>query len=328
MHAAVRVSVWGVFVAALAAAGAAWSAEVDRTYPTKPIRMIVVFAPGGTSDIVARVTARHLSDAFGRQVVVDNRPGAGGNIGATLVAQAQPDGYTLLAAFPGLTVSPSLYSKLDYDPVKSFAPVSLVGTAPNIFVVPAASTAKSVKDLVALARAKSGRINYGSAGVGTSSHLSGELFKMVAKVDAVHVPYKGGAPALVDLIAGNLDVMIIPLPEALGHVNSGRLRTLAIASVRRSNVIKSVPTMTESGFAGYEAGSWYGVMAPAGAPARVVERLSAEIARGTRLPEIRDSLTNQGVEVIGSTPAEFGAFVKKEVELWGRVVREAGIRAE
>lgn len=328
MHAAVKMSVWGVFLAGLVAASSAWSAEVDRTYPTKPIRMIVVFAPGGTSDIVARVTARHLSDAFGRQVVVDNRPGAGGNIGATLAAQAQPDGYTLLAAFPGLTVSPSLYSKLDYDPLKSFAPVSLVGTAPNIFVVPAASAAKSVKDLVALARAKSGKINYGSAGVGTSSHLSGELFKMIAKVDAVHVPYKGGAPALVDLIAGNLDVMIIPLPEALGHVNSGRLRTLAIASARRSNVIKSVPTMAESGFPGYEAGSWYGVMAPAGASAGIVERLSAEIARGMKLPEIRDSLTNQGVEVIGSTPAEFGAFVKKEVELWSRVVRDAGIRAE
>jgi tripartite-type tricarboxylate transporter receptor subunit TctC len=324
----IAAKMWGVLLTTLVITSNAWSAEVERTYPTMPIRMIVAFSPGGSTDIVARVTARHLSNAFGRQVVVDNRPGAGGNIGVTLAAQAQPDGYTLLVAFPGLTVNPSLYSKLEYDPLKSFVPISLVGTVPSIFVVPVTSTTKSVEDLLALARTTGGKINYGSAGTGTTSHLAGELFKTVAKIDAVHVPYKGDTPALVDLMAGNLDVMIAPLPAALGYVNSGRLRILAIASAKRSNLIKNIPTMAEAGFPGYEAGSWYGVVAPAGTSAAIVDRLSTEIARGMKLPEIRDNLTNQGVEVIGSMPTEFGSFLKKEVQLWSKVVRDAGIRVE
>ncbi|MDB5905211.1 MAG: Tripartite-type tricarboxylate transporter, receptor component TctC [Betaproteobacteria bacterium] len=304
---------------------AAYAADA---WPTRPVRMIVAYPPGGGTDIVGRVMAQKLTETLGHTVVIDNRGGASGNIGSELAARANPDGYTLLMGnVAPNAINVSLFKKLPYDPVKDFAPVSLVAITPNILVVNPTVPVKTVKDLVALAKAKPGVLNFPSAGVGSSSHLAGELLKILAKVDMVHVPYKGGGPALVDTISGQMQLMFATMPAAMPHVKSGKVRPIAVTTEKRSQTMPELPTIGES-VKGYEASTWYGLLAPAGTPAAIVTRLHQDTVKILAMPDMREKLGAQGIEPVGGTPAEFGAYIKSEIAKWGRVIREAGIKAE
>ncbi len=301
----------------------------DTAYPSRPIRMVIPFAPGASNDITARLIAPKLSDALGQSVVVDNRGGAGGVLGADLVAKSQPDGYTLLMGSPGpLTVNPALLPNLPYQPKRDFVPVTLLAIVPSILEVNPALPVKSVQELIALARATPGKLNYASAGVGSVPHLAGELFKLLAKVEIVHVPYKGSSPAITDLMGGQVSMFFDNMASAVPYVKAGRLRALAITSPKRSAVMPDLPTMIEGGVPGYEAYSWNGVVAPAGTPTTAVKRLAAEIAAVLASPEIREKMKGLGAEVVASSPAEFASFMEKESAKWGRVVREANIKPE
>lgn len=300
-----------------------------QTYPTKTIRMIVAYPPGGGTDIVGRLIAQKLTDSLGQTVVVDNRGGATGNIGTELAAKAAPDGYTLLMGnVAPNAINVSLFKQLPYDPVKDFAPVSLVAITPNLLVVHPALPVRTVKDLVALAKAKPGTLNYPSAGVGSSSHLAGELLRSLAKVDIVHVPYKGGGPALIDLLSGEMQIMFATMPAAMPHVKTGKLRPVAVTTAKRSQTLPELPTIAEAGVRGYEASTWYGLLAPAGTPQPVITRLHDEVVRALNTPDMRAKFASQGFEAAGTTPAEFGAYIKSEIAKWGKVIRDAGIRAE
>jgi tripartite-type tricarboxylate transporter receptor subunit TctC len=291
--------------------------------------MVIPFAPGASNDITARLIAPKLSDALGQSVVVDNRGGAGGVLGADLVAKSQPDGYTLLMGSPGpLTVNPALLPNLPYQPKRDFVPVTLLAIVPSILEVNPALPVKSVQELIALARATPGKLNYASAGVGSVPHLAGELFKLLAKVEIVHVPYKGSSPAITDLMGGQVSMFFDNMASAVPYVKAGRLRALAITSPKRSAVMPDLPTMIEGGVPGYEAYSWNGVVAPAGTPPTAVKRLAAEIAAVLASPEIREKMKGLGAEVVASSPAEFASFMEKESAKWGRVVREANIKPE
>ncbi|WP_345245134.1 tripartite tricarboxylate transporter substrate binding protein [Pigmentiphaga soli] len=310
-----RSIVWtGFLCMCLAMAGGARAA-----YPDRPISLIVVFGPGGTSDVVARIVAKELAAGLKQPVVVENRPGAGGNVGAAAAARAAPDGYTLLAAFPGLTTNGALYGSLNYDPA-GFVPISLLASAPNVIVVRPSSTAATLREFVEQARAAGKPLNFGSAGAGTSSHLAGEAFKELAGIDMVHVPYKGGAPALADLAASRLDVMIIPLPESIAMIRAGKVKPLALASARRSPLLPELPTTAEAGWKNFEVGSWYGLSAPHGTPAAVRDALAAAAARALRAGEVQAAFAAQGVETVGSSPAEFDAFLKSETARWSAVI--------
>ena len=301
----------------------------DSAYPTRPIRMVIPFAPGASNDITARLIAPRLSEALGQSVVVDNRGGAGGVLGADLVAKAQPDGYTVLMGSPGpLTVNPVLIPNLPYQPKRDFVPVTLLAIVPSILEVNPALPAKSVQELIALARATPGKLNYASAGVGSVPHLAGELFKLLAKVNITHIPYKGSSPAITDLIGGQVSMFFDNMASAVPYVKAGRLRALAITIPQRSAVLPDLPTMIEAGVPGYEAYSWNGLVAPAGTPPAVVKRLAAEVAAVLALPDIREKMKGLGAEVVGNSPAEFAAFMDKESAKWGRVVREANIKPE
>jgi tripartite-type tricarboxylate transporter receptor subunit TctC len=304
---------------------AAYAADA---WPTRPVRMIVAYPPGGGTDIVGRVMAQKLTETLGHTVVIDNRGGASGNIGSELAARANPDGYTLLMGnVAPNAINVSLFKKLAFDPVKDFTPVSLVAITPNILVVNPTVPVKTVKDLVALAKAKPGVLNFPSAGVGSSSHLAGELLKILAKVDMVHVPYKGGGPALVDTISGQMQLMFATMPAAMPHVKSGKVRPIAVTTEKRSQTMPELPTIGES-VKGYEASTWYGLLAPAGTPAAIVTRLHQDTVKILAMPDMREKLGAQGIEPVGGTPAEFGAYIKSEISKWGRVIREAGIKAE
>jgi tripartite-type tricarboxylate transporter receptor subunit TctC len=304
-------------------------AVFGQGYPSRPIRVVVPFSAGaGVTDIMARLVGQHLGASLGQPVVIENRPGAGGIPGTEAVSKAAPDGYTLLMTNVALVVNSYLYSKLPYDPERDFTPVTLVNTAPLLLVVHPTVAAKSVKELIAYAKAHPGELSFGSGGVGSTPHLSGELFKSLAGIDVLHVPYKGGAPALNDLIGGQLSFMVENMPGTMPFVRSGKLRALAVTSPRRSPLEPALPTMAEAGVPGYEVVGWNGIVAVKGTPPEIVARLHIEVAKILRAPDVRERLAALGAEPIGNTPDEFGAFIKAEMARWGKIIREKGIRSE
>ena len=304
-------------------------AALAQAWPNRPVRFLVPFAAGaGINDIMARLVGQHLGAGLGQPVVIENRAGAGGIAGTDAAAKAAPDGYTFLMTNVSLVTSGYLYSKLAYDPQKDFVPVTLVATSPLLLVVHPSVQASSVQELVQLAKANPGKLNFGSGGVGSTPHLSSELFKSAAGIEAVHVPYKGGAPALNDLIGGQLSFMIENMPGTMPFVKQGKLRALAITSAQRSPLEPALPTMAESGVPGYEVVGWQGLFAVAGTPPEIVARLQAEVAKALRVPEARERLAALGAEPVGSTPEAFGAFVRAEHARWSKVIREKGIRSQ
>ncbi len=312
--------------AAFACLGA--SLAQAQAYPSKPVRWVAPFAPGGTSDIVARAVAQKLSVSLGQQVVIENRPGAGGNIAADSVARAPADGYTLLTGFPGLAINPALYAKLAYDPLKDLAPVTLMTAAPLALVVSPTLSAAAVKDVLSMALAQPGALNFCSAGNGTSSHLAGELFKSLAKIDIVHVPYKGSVECMPDLIGGRITLMINPLPEMIPLIKSGKLRAIAVSSLKRAPSMPDLPTVHDTGVPGYEVSTWNGVMVPAGTPPAIISRLNTEIVAVLRSAELRRQFEDQALTVMANTPEEFGAFLRAETAKWAGVVRASGARIQ
>ena len=298
-------------------------------YPSKPVRVIVPFPPGAGVDIVTRSVSPRLGELLGQQLIVDNRAGAGGILGAELAAKAPPDGYTLLMATAGiLTVIPNMNSKAPYSVERDFVPVTLIASVPSMLVVHPSLPAKSVKELVALARSKPGAINYASTGNGTLPHLAAELFKAQAKIDMVHVPYKGSAPALTDLLGGQVEVFFGNVLSVIPQVRSGTLRALAVTSVERMPVAPETPTLAQSGFPGFEAGPWFGLVAPAGTPREIVNRLHAEVVKTLRLPETQERLAGQGATTVGNTPDQFAAYIRTESAKWAKVLKASGVRAD
>ena len=316
-------------IAALAL-GVALSAAVlaQQPYPSKPIRWVAPFPPGGTTDIVARATAQHLSQSFGQQVVIDNRPGAGGNIAAEIVAKSPPDGYTVLTAFPGLAINPSLYSKLAYDPLRDLTPVVLISAAPLILVVHPSLPVRSVKELISLAKSRPGELHFPSAGNGSSSHLGGELFKSTANINIVHVPYKGANQGIIDLIAGRVSLFINPLPEMIPFVQSGKLKPLAVTSQKRSHVMPQLPTIAEAALPGFEIVTWNGIMAPAATPRPIVNRLYEETAKLLKSGDLRKQLEDQGLFIMAQGPDQFPQFLRAETEKWAKVVKASGAKVD
>ena len=301
---------------------------LGQAFPSKPVRIVVAFAPGGIADFAARSFSQKLSEAIGQAVVVENRPGAGGITGAEVVARAAPDGYTLLVTSISHTINPSVRKSLPFDAVRDFTPVTLVTDAPNFLVIHPSLPARSVKELVALARARPGQISYASSGTGTSTHLSGELFKALAKLDMVHVPYKGGGPAVIDLAGGHVQMMFSTLPSVLGQVRAGKLRGLAVTGAKRFPAVQEYPTMMEAGVPGYEVSGWSGLFAPAGVPREIVTRLAGEIGKILRAPELKERFASLGAEPVGNSPDEFAAFVRSEIAKWKKVVDFAKIQAD
>jgi len=310
--------------------GLAASAAFAQPFPSKPLRMLVGFPPGGANDIVARIVANRLTETLGQSVVVENRPGASGVIAADVVAKAAPDGYTLFLGSTGTnSIAPSLNAKMPYDPVNGLAPVGLVGVAPSALVVNAAVPAQNVREFVALAKSRTGKpLTYASSGAGTTLHLGGELFKQLAGVDLLHVPYKGNAQALNDLIGGQVDMIISALPPALPLANAGKVRILGVATRERLRSAPELPTVAEQGVPGYEMSTWYGVFATGGSPANAIERLSADLRKAVADPKVREQIAGQGVDPQSSTAEEFRALVRDEIAKWARVVKAAGIKAE
>jgi len=297
-------------------------------WPAKPIRLVVPFAPGGTSSIVARSVAAEMEKGLGQPIVIDNRPGGGGNVAMQDVARADPDGYTLIIGHIGtLAVNPFMFEKLPFDTNKDFAAVSLLAKVPNIFVVHADVPAKDLREFVALAKAQPGKLYYGSAGNGSAGHLAFEYLKLVAGIDVVHVPYKGTGPNLIDLLAGRTQASSAGTPPLLPHVKSGKLRVIAVGGAQRLTVVPDVPTIAEQGYPGFETTQWYGLNAPAKTPAAIIERLAAEAAKAAKQPSVAERFAVDSAEAVGSTPREYAAFIAKEQERWGEVVRKAGIKA-
>jgi len=300
-----------------------------QDYPIKPVRLIIPFAPGGSNDILGRMIGTKLAEAMGQQVVIDNRAGAGGSIGVELAAKSAPDGYTLVIGHIGtLAVNPTLYKKLPYDPIKDLQTISMLAKVANIMVVHPSLPAKSVRELIALAKAKPGMLVYGSGGNGGAGHLATEYFKLMAKIDIEHIPYKGTAPAIIDLLAGQTQLVFGGIPGIGGHIRNGRLRALGVSTSKRLTIFPEVPTVAEVGVPGYEATQWYGVLAPAGTPNWVVARLNREIVHTLQNPQIQQRLADDGSEPLASTPEEFTAFIKSETARWAPVIKAAGIRAD
>ena len=322
-------NVQGIALAAFAAltliAAAGASAQ---PYPSRPVRMVVPFAPGGATDIIARIVAQKLADRLGQSVVVENKPGAGTTVGNAEVAKARPDGYTFLFAPTPFVISQVVYPTLPYDPQKDFAPVSLLATSPFILVVNAAFPATSAAELVALAKAKPGTIAFASAGNGTVPHLSGELFKLRAGVDLVHVPYKGGGPAIVDLVSGQVPMMFATPIEVNQHVQSGRLRVLGTTSLARLAAMPDVPTLSESGYPDFEVLSFFGVLAPAGTPPEIVGRVASDLAAVMELPDVRERFAQQSAEARGLGPVPFGGFLARERDKWADIVKRSGAKVD
>ena len=316
------------FRSSIAVAALASITAFAADFPAKPVRLITPFPPGGSVDLVARLLGADLAKAWAQQVVVDNRAGASGNIGTELAKNAAPDGYALLVNTLPFVTNQFAYSKVPYDPVADFAPVSLLSSVASVLVSHPALPVNSMKDLVALARARPGQLNYPSAGVGSSSHLAGELLAILTGIRIVHIPYKGGGPAMIDTISGEMHMMFATMPAAMPHVKSERVRPVAVTTARRSQTLPALPTIAETGIKGYEASTWYGVLAPAKTPRAVVERLHGEIVKMLAAPEIRERLGAQGFEPAGNTPEEFATYTKSEIAKWGKVIRAAGIKAE
>lgn len=324
LHVTSRLVILGAAIAAIQPVAAA-----EPEYPSRPLRVVIPFAPGASNDITARLIAPRLSEALHVSVVVDNRAGAGGVLGADLVAKAQPDGYTVLMGSPGpLTVNPVMISQLPYQPKRDFAAVTLIAMVPLILQVNPTIPAKSIQELIALATASPGKLNYASAGVGSMPHLAGELFKLISKVDVTHIPYKGSSPAITDLLGGQVSMFFDNMASAVPYVKAGRLRALAITTPKRSAVLPDLPTMIEAGVPAYEAYSWNGVVVPVATPKAAVERLAKEISAVVAHPEIREKMNALGAEIVASSPAAFAAFLDQETQKWGRVVRAANIKPE
>ena len=301
----------------------------SQEYPTKPIRMIVPFPPGGGSDVAGRVVAAALSERLGRQFIVDNRPGAGGIIGTELAANAPKDGYTLLTVSLAHTVTPWLHDlKGRYDTIKSFAPVAPIAASPVVLVVNPATPVQSVAELLALAKKQPGKLQYASAGIGSVTHLAGELFKHTAKVDILHVPFKGAGPATLDVVAGHTHLLFGGLLATVPHVRSGRLRALGVGSIKRNRILPDVPAIAEAGVPGYETVNWFGLVAPAGTPVAIVERLYREVTTVQSLPEVQKQFDNDGAAVLSMRPAGFQSYMIADMNKWERVVKEGGIRAQ
>jgi len=318
----------------LLAAAAATSAMLTFTspvsaqdYPTRPVRLIIPFPPGGSNDVVGRLIATHLSERLGKQLVVDNRSGAGGVIGTEVVAKSPPDGYTLGIISIAHAVNPWLY-KLAYDPIKDVAPVSLLAKGANVLVVHPSLPVNSVKDLVALAKQKPGDLQYASAGIGSFQHLGGELFKLIAGVDILHVPFKGGGPAMVDIVGGHTKVMFSSMVQTVPQIKAGKLRPLGTGGLERSPALPDVPTIAEAGVMGYEAVNWWGVVAPAGTPQAIIDKVNHEIEAVQKSPEVQKQLANEGAEPMAMNPADFGSFMVSEMNKWEKVVKQGGIKAE
>lgn len=314
----------------LAAAGALAPAAAlaQDAYPNRPIRMVLPFPPGGVTDLLARALAEKLAPRLGQPVVVDNKPGAGTVLASDLVARAPADGYTLLMAASSLGTAPLIYEKVHYDAVKSFTPVTQVASVVHVLVVNPQLPVRSVQELVAYAKANPGKLNYSSTGTGTSTHLEGELFKSMAGAYMVHIPYRGSGPALIDLVSGQVNVMFDALGSSGPFIKEGKLRALAVTTAKRSPSIPELPTVAESGLPGYEAMPWLGLVAPAGTPKSVVDRLHREIAQVLQEPEIRERFKGWGLDIIGNTPAEFASFIQRDIVQWDRVIRGAKIKAD
>jgi tripartite-type tricarboxylate transporter receptor subunit TctC len=299
-----------------------------QDYPVKSVRILVGFAPGGGIDISARLLAPGLGTALGQQVIVDNRPGAGSNIAAELAAKAPPDGYTLLLASIALAINPSLYGKLPFDPARDFTPIGQTGTMSNILVVHPVLPVGNVREFVALAKRQPGKLSYATPGAGSSAHLAGELFRKAAGIDMVIIPYKGGGQAVIDVIAGHVPVFFASVPVVMSHVKDGRFKALAVTTARRAAAMPDTPTIAESGYPGYEVNNWYGLVAPAGTPRAVVERLAREAATIVTSRDTSKRLADVGHEGVTSTSEQFGAYIKSELARWGRIVKETGVKVQ
>lgn len=317
-----------VLVTALSALLLNAGTTYSQNYPARAVRLIVPFPPGGANDILARIIAQKLTEALGETFVVDNRAGASGIIGTELVAKANPDGYTILMTPNTIAIQPSLYEKLPFDAARDFVPVSLVAVIPNILIVTRTLPVSSARELIALGKRRPGELHYGSAGIGGSVHLAAELFKSMAGLDMVHVPYKGGGPALIDVIGGQIEILF---PDALAgspHIKAGKVKPLAVTSSKRLASLPQLPTIAESGVPGYDSVGWYGVVAPAATPPQIVQSLSVAIGNALRSPDVREKLSAQAAEPVGGTPAAFGTHIAAEAKKWAKVIKAAGIRAD
>jgi len=302
---------------------------IGQQYPARPIRMLIGFPPGGGTDIVGRIVAQKVSEYLGQQIIAENRGGATGMVAAELAAKAAPDGYTIMMAhISAMSILPSLYPKLAYDTARDFAPITLAAIGPNLLVVHPSLPVRSVKDLIALAKARPGQLHYASPGSGSVQHLSGELFKLQAKVDMLHVPYKGSGQSIVDLIAGHVQLNFDAVPVVLGHARQGRLRALAVTSAQRSALLPDIPTVSESGVAGFDMSTWWGLVAPSAVSKDIIAKLHAETTKVLKVPEVRERLGSVGAEPGGNTPDQFGAFIRSETAKYARIVKDANIKID
>lgn len=317
----------GRWIAAAALAACAVGGAAAQNYPVRPIRFIIPFTPGGNTDVLGRILAQKMTESFGQQVVIDNRPGAGGTLGVEQTARATPDGYTIvMGTFGGVLVANSLYTNLGYDPQRDLAPVALVSAPPGLLVVNPGVPVKSVQELITYARANDGKLNYGSSGAGTWNHLFGELFNAMAKTRITHIPYKGAAPATTDLIGGQIQVMFSPFPPTLPHMKANRLRALGVSTAKRSGLLPDIPTVAESGLPGYAAEGWFAVLAPAKTPQPVIAKLNAELNRALELPDVKASLAADGAEPAGGTPQELAKSIRDGSQKWGKLIKELGVK--
>jgi tripartite-type tricarboxylate transporter receptor subunit TctC len=323
-----RVAAAALFATQAVGTSAANAGDEAARFPERPVRLLVGFAPGGGTDTTARAIANKLSQALGQQVIVDNRPGAAGNIAAHIVSKANPDGHTLLmGTIAALAINPTLYGNLPFDPIRDFAPITQAVNSTNVLVVHPSVKASSVQDLIGLAKASPGKILYGSSGVGGAGHLAGELFCSLAGVKMTHVPYKGGGPVMVDLLAGQVHSVFATAATAIPHIKSGRIRPLGVTTIKRAGMIPDIPTISEQGLKGFDANNWYGLLAPAKTPRAIVNKLNAEVVKVLNMPDIEQYLFSQGLDPAPTTPEQFGAYVKSEMAKWATVVRAAGASA-
>jgi tripartite-type tricarboxylate transporter receptor subunit TctC len=314
-----------VLLAPLVSAGAI---HAQSSYPTKPIRWIVGYTPGGTADMLARAVGQKLAESWGQQVIVENRPGAGTNIGTEVAAKSPPDGYTLFMPTVANAINPTLYPKLNFDILRDFVHITNFAKVPGIVVVHPSVPAKNVQELIALAKAHPNALRHGSTGIGSPHHLAGEIFKSMAGVKMVHVPYRGASPALIDVIAGHIEVYFGAMVSTLPHVKSGKLRALGVTTLKRVAAVPDIPTISEQGLKGFETGSWFGVSVPTGTAREIITKLHTECIRIIGLREVRDRMTSEGAEFVGDTPEQFAAFFRSEIEKWGRAVKASGARPE
>ena len=308
----------------LGMSGALWA----QNWPAKPIRMIIAFPPGGPTDLVSRVLAQRLSEQLGQQVIVDNKPGAGGNIAAELSAKAAPDGYTVFYNTSAIVIGPALYGKVNYDPLKDFAPVALTASVPLVLVVNPQLPARSVKEFLDLAKSRAGALNYSSSGTGTITHLASAMMSTQMGLQTQHIPYKGSAPGLVDLVAGQTQFMIDTMNTVLPYARDNRLRGLAVTGSKRSALMPELPTLAESGMPGFEAAAWQGIVVPTGTPADIIQKLNAEVNKALAHPDVRSRLAAQGADILGGSPAEYAAYLRTEIPRWAKAVKDSGAKAE